>query len=123
MTSIEQINSPHTIAIGISPNEGDIAVVSIDSLGTPGRLNLSVMKEYGYSENDLPKEKDLGHGFSQLPAQEKKAILFVVTVNGGNTGENLQSNLYNTLAEFRGWIQKKKVWLPLLGTGAGGLSF
>lgn len=116
------INSTHILDLDISPNNGDIAIVSIDDAGTPGRLNQLVLKEYGYTESDLPDRKLLRHGFSQIPALKRKAILFVVTVNGGGTRENLEKNLYLTLTEFRGWFEGKKLWLPLMGTGAGGLS-
>lgn len=122
MKSFETINLKHIIELGISPNEGDIAIVSIDNTGTPGRLNRLVLNEYGYTEKDLPNKEDLGYGFSQIPAKEKKAILFVVTVNGGDTSENLEKNLYNTLTEFRGWFRGKKLWLPLMGSGDGGLT-
>lgn len=122
MKSFETINSPHILELGISPNEGDIAIVSIDNAGTPGMLNRLVLKEYGYTEKDLPSRDRLGHGFSQISAEKRKAILFVVTVNGGETSENLGKNLYNTLMEFRGWFRGKKLWIPLMGTGSGGLS-
>ncbi|MES2727255.1 MAG: P-loop NTPase fold protein [Bacteroidota bacterium] len=122
MESFETINSTHILELNISPNEGDIAIVSIDSNGTQGRLNSFVLKEYGYSLNDLPDKKKLIHGFSQIPAEKKKAILFVVTVDDGITSYNLETNLYNTLTEFRGWFRGKKLWLPLMGTGDGGLT-
>jgi hypothetical protein len=122
MKSFETINLPHILALDISPNEGDIAIVSIDNAGTPGRLNRLVLKEYGYTEKDLPNKEGLSHGFSQIPAEKRKAILFVVTVNDGDTSENLAKNLYNTLTEFRGWFRGKKLWLPLMGTGDGGLT-
>jgi hypothetical protein len=123
MKSFETINLPHIFELGISPNEGDIAIVSIDNAGTPGMLNRLVLKEYGYTEKNLPSRDRLSHGFSQIPAKEKrKAILFVVTVGEGETSENLEKNLYNTLMEFRGWFARKKLWIPLMGTGSGGLT-
>ncbi len=121
-TSFEAINSTHRIGLNISPNEGDLAIVSIDNAGTPGLLNSLILKEYGYSEKDLPNRERLVHGFSQIPAERRKAILFVVTVNGGETRKNLEKNLYNVLVEFRGWFSRKKLWIPLMGTGVGGLS-
>jgi len=120
---LNTINSDNIIELGISPNEGDIAIVSIDSVGTPGMLNRLVLKEYGYDEKDLPDADRLSHGFSQISAEKRKAILFVVTVNSGETSENLEMNLYNTLMEFRDWFRGKKLWIPLMGTGSGGLSF
>jgi hypothetical protein len=118
----ESINTPHIVALGLSPNEADLAIVSIGSAGTPGVLNQLVLKEYGYTEKDLPSADRLGHGFSQIPAKKRKAILFVVTVGGGNTAKNLEENLFNTLQEFRGWFGGKKLWIPLMGTGVGELT-
>jgi len=118
---MEIINTPYKLGLGISPNEGDIAIVPIDYAGTPGRLNLLVLEEYGYSVKDLPKKDQLTHGFSQISERGKKAILFVVTVNGGNTSENLEKNLYNTLIEFSDLFSGKRLWLPLMGTGDGKL--
>lgn len=123
MKSLDVINLSHIIELGISPNEGDIAIVSIDNIGTPGILNRLVLNEYGYTLKDLPKRDNLGHGFSQIPAiNKKKAILFVVTVSERDTRENLETNLFNTLVEFRGWFRGRKLWIPLMGTGKGGLS-
>jgi hypothetical protein len=123
MNSLTRINAPHQMGVDLSPNDGDIALVSINDLGTPGRLNTLVLKSYGYKETDLPTEAVLKHGFGSLSSEEGKPILFVVTINGGTVSENLRTNLYNTLLEFRGWLNGKKVWIPLMGTGEGGLSF
>ncbi len=122
MESLETINSLHNLNLGISPNECDIAIVSIDYAGTPGMLNSLVLKEYGYSIDDLPKQSQLEYGFGTITDKTRKSIIFVVTVKGENTIENLENNLYRALIEFRGWIRDKKTWLPLMGTGAGGLS-
>lgn len=120
--ALETLNSVHIIELGISPNDGDIAIVSIDDAGTPGMLNRFVLKEYGYNEKDLPNKNQLSHGYSQILAEKKKAVLFVVTVSDEDTSENLEKNLYNTLNEFKGWFRGKKLWLPLMGTGTGGLT-
>lgn len=123
MNSFEKINAPHEIKIGISPSVADIAIVSTDENGNIGSLNSYVLREYGYSEDDMPKaERLIPHGFSSAIAENKKSILFVVTVSGEDTKINLEKNLYNTLQEFGGWIAGRKVWIPLMGTGTGGLS-
>lgn len=123
MNSLTRINAPHQMGVDLSPNDGDIALVSINDLGTPGRLNTLVLKSYGYLEKDLPTEEVLKYGFGALSSENGKPILFVVTINGGTVSQNLRTNLYNTLLEFRGWLNGKKVWIPLMGTGEGGLSF
>ncbi|HEX8561940.1 MAG TPA: P-loop NTPase fold protein [Flavobacterium sp.] len=124
MKSLETINSTHILALGISPNEGDIAIVSIDNAGTPGMLNQLVLKDFGYSEKDLPQPKQLEYaGFAAVTDKQRKPVLFVVTVGKGDTRDNLEKNLFNTLVEFRGWFSERKLWIPLMGTGSGGLTF
>lgn len=116
------IESSHIIRLSISPNEADIAITSINDFGTPGELNQYVLDEYGYLKSDLPKTTEISYGFATLEKKDKKPILFVVTVNGQNVSLNLESNLFKTLSEFRGWFRRKTLWIPLMGTGAGELS-
>ncbi len=122
MDSIEKINGVHKIYLGISPKEADLAIVSIDSEGTPGALNLYVLREYGYSNDRLPKREQLKHGFGTITEDKQKSIIFVVTVSEEETAKNLENNLYNTLREFRGWFRSKRLWIPLMGSGSGGLN-
>ena len=122
MKSLETINSLHNLNLGVSPNECDIAIVSIDYAGTPGMLNSLVLKEYGYSIDDIPTQSQLKYGFGTITDKTRKSIIFVVIFKGENTIENLKNNLYKALVEFKDWIRDKKIWLPLMGTGAGGLS-
>jgi len=123
MNEIEKIRVPHKILLGASPKEADLAITSIDNSGTAGRLNLYVLKEYLYSIQQLPGKEQLRSGFGQLSEEGKKPILFVVTVNHNEkTEKNLEKNLLNTLTEFRGWFYDKTVWIPLMGTGDGGLT-
>lgn len=126
MASIEKILLPHRIDISIPPKQADLAIVSINHHGTEGQLNSQVLREYGYTEKDLPTEEQLKFGFGAIPVKpgHSRAILFVVTVDeNGNTAKSLRRNLFNTLTEFRGWFRNKIVWIPLMGTGAGGLTF
>ncbi|MGD1044709.1 MAG: P-loop NTPase fold protein [Bacteroidota bacterium] len=122
MESKEKNNGRYKVEIGISPNEADLAIASIDDQGTPGNLNKFVMHEYGYNINSLPNRDQLTYGFSQIPTGDRKPILFVVTIGQRDTRTNLERNLFDALSEFRDEFYKKKVWLPLMGTGAGGLT-
>ncbi|MDB5227825.1 MAG: family P-loop domain protein [Bacteroidota bacterium] len=119
---MERINGNYKVRMGASPKESDIAFTSIDSDGSPGRLNQYVLKEFGYSEKELPKQDQLIAGFSALSKTGKRSILFVVTLGAGNTSDNLKKNLYNTLTEFHTWFHNKILWLPLMGSGDGGLT-
>ncbi len=113
-----------THQLNISPNEADFAIVSTDSRGTPGTLNRYVLDELGYSFKDFPNPKMLSLGYSSVsnPTQSKKPVLFVVTVGVGPTETLLRRNLFAALQGFRKELNGKRVWLPLMGSGDGGLS-
>lgn len=109
------------IKLGASPKEADVAIVSINSAGTIGELNKMVLKDLGYDETVLRKV-DVDKGFGHYEGESNKLILFVVTVGRHSTENNLSFNLLNCLEAYHDVIQNKKVWIPLMGTGAGGLS-
>lgn len=120
---METIKIPHQVLIEPSPNDSDIAIVPINSDGNYGVLNESVLHSYGYDHRKLPDSQHLQYGFSAIPANEGKPIIFVVTIEGARrTKYLLKKNLYQALVEYREWFRKKKLWLPLLGTGTGKLS-
>lgn len=122
MKTLPIIQPQHSIDLDIPPSLADIAIVPIDSYGNAGELNSMVLREFGFTERDLPAETRLKHGFSQISGSHGKSILFVVTVSDDSTSSNLRANLYNVLLEFRGWMDGKVVWIPMMGTGSGGLS-
>lgn len=107
--------------VGVSPKEADIAIVSINSEGSVGELNQIVLKEYGYDKSIL-KQLNLGKGFD-LFHLNGKYILFVVTVGIGNTENNLKVNLTQAITINFETLQNKKIWIPLMGTGVGNLSY
>lgn len=123
MHSSKKINVAHTIEIGCSPTKCDLAITSIDIYGNSGRLNWFVLTELGYSEQDLPTATDLGKGFHLVRSLDKKSILFVVTVGTGDTSTALRLNLRNALLVHSDLFLDKKIWIPLMGTGDGELSF
>ncbi|NSL91184.1 hypothetical protein ECE50_030455 (plasmid) [Chitinophaga sp. Mgbs1] len=121
--ALEKIIVKHTFSITPSPNAADIAVVSVNNEGTAGLLNEQVLKAYGYTIDDLPGSKRLMSGFSAIPDTKGKPVIFVVTLDGRKRTEILlEDNLLRALREYRGWLAGRKVWLPLMGTGAGGLT-
>ncbi|MFB6454917.1 P-loop NTPase fold protein [Chitinophaga sp. Hz27] len=122
MALLEKLIVPHKIDILIPPTQADVAIVPISKDGEPGELNEFVMKAYGYSMNKLPGDRQLFHGFGAVNDHNKKPIIFVVTVGGRSTKINLERNLYDALVEFKGWYRDRTLWLPLLGTGVGGLT-
>jgi hypothetical protein len=108
--------------IGISPLEFDLAIVSISSAGTIGELNKFVLKELGYPEYSL-ESLNLKKGYDFLFTANQKSILFIVTVGDGNVKTNLQKNLRNAIESNSKRLVGQNVWVPLMGTGTGGLDF
>lgn len=113
------------IEIGLSPKDSELAIVSIDQYGNLGQLNNFVLKEYGYSEQIL-KGLDLKKGFDLFQLNHKP-ILFIVTIsdllinNQNKTKENLSSNLSKAIDTYFDFFKSKSIWIPLMGTGSGGL--
>lgn len=114
-------NDKVQVKLGATPNEADVAIVSINSSGTAGELNQMVLKEYGFDSSIL-KELDLGKGFD-LFHRNGKTILFVVTVGIGNPINNLNENLKQAIRFHIKSLADKKIWIPLMATGAGKLSY
>ncbi|MBC5833682.1 hypothetical protein G6N05_02170 [Flavobacterium sp. F372] len=109
------------VELGNSPKQADIAIAPISDNGSIGLLNEYILKEYGYSKvilNNLNLKK--GFDFFQLNG---KPILFVVTVDKGNTENNLKNNLRQAITINFTNLSNKKIWIPLMGTGGGGLTY
>ncbi|WP_111708944.1 P-loop NTPase fold protein [Lutibacter citreus] len=111
-----------TTEIGVSPISFNLAIVPINSRGSLGELNLSVIKTYGYSTSDID-EIDISNGYYVLDTKRNKPIIFIVTVGKGNPGISLKNNLTKALEENKKLLKSKKVWVPLMATGAGGMEF
>lgn len=115
-------SSAFKVLLNYPPNECDCAIVSIDRNGNLGELNQLVLKAYGYQNVDL-NNKDLSRGYYLLRQEKKRPILFIVTVSAEVTEVSLNRNLFNGLKNNIEELRRKRVWVPLMGTGAGGLSF
>lgn len=125
MKNFDVLDWPHRLGIGSSPIESDIALasISIDGGSGQGSLNSFVLNELGYSVSDLPNSKSLKKGYFWLSKEENKPpILFIVTTGSGDVGRTLKENLRNAFLENISRFKNSRVWIPLLGTGAGGLS-
>ena len=123
MNKLETINSIHRIGLGLRPSEADIAIVSIDQSGALGDLNQMVLREYNGGAQQVPSKIELRNKGYAISTINEKQILFVVTVSEKPTEENLETNLYNAILEYTKYFKNRKIWIPLMGTGAGGLSF
>lgn len=120
---MNQNNTGVTMAIGNSPLDYDMALVSVNTQGTLGSLNTQVLNAYNYSKIKELSSVSLSKGYHLLEHKGLKPILFVVTVGQNNTKNSLTNNLINALENSTSVLEGKRVWVPLMGTGAGGLSF
>ena len=77
-----------------SPNDYDLAIVSINKSGTLGQLNTSVLEKYGYDLTEVD-DIDVKDGYHLYKLSELKPVLFVVTVGDIDTKINLHENLSN----------------------------
>lgn len=114
-----QIKTSLTVVRGVPPH-ADFVFLSTDINGTPGELNQYVLKELQLPLSVLPRRDQLVRGFAIRPT-EPATLVFVVTVAHGPVGENLTANLTNAMAQLS-IVDGSRLWIPLMGTGAGGLS-
>ncbi|WP_271784606.1 P-loop NTPase fold protein [Aquimarina algiphila] len=123
---IENINKGnfYEISLGSVPTDADIAFTTVSTEATAGLLNRLVIKSYGYNLNIL-KNLDLEKGFDLVEDNRGlKSILFIVTVEKKREVEDaLKENLAKSIQYYLKSLSNKKIWLPLMGTGKGGLSF
>jgi hypothetical protein len=112
-----------TPKLNVNPADFRIAFVSIDMNGTPGRLNQYVLEKLGYSGSDIPNAKQLEKGYHVLARNraELPIIIFVVTVGKSPTASLLEKNLSEALKGSSHLINDQLLWIPLMGTGSGGL--
>jgi hypothetical protein len=122
MVEREEYNHINT-AIGVSPVKFNVAFTSINSRGTLGELNMYVLKELGYDNSEIEKI-DVSKGYFLLKNKRNKPILFIVTVRSNEfSGITLQRNLSEALVINEKFLKSKKVWVPLMATGVGKMSF
>jgi hypothetical protein len=116
---------PIELVVSQSPLGFDVAVCSTDKSGSAGPLNRLVFDAAVY---DLRR---LGRVF-QAPASlirgRRMPVLVVQTIPGlddrhADQEAFLISSLRHGLTLLEGVTPRRRVWLPLLGTGSGGLSF
>ena len=98
-----------------------LVISSISSKGGKGKLNEYILNELGLSEEPLPDPKELSNGFKLMEYRGVK-ILYIVTVDGNPVKETYRKNL-RTALRFHFKDLNWPMWAPLLGTGAGKLSY
>lgn len=109
-----------TTDIGVSPSQFDVALASIKPPGKKGKLNMYVLKKLGY-DNSAIDNIDISKGYYLLDNNNNIPILFIDTTK--KNGISLQQNMKLALKANMKYFIDKKVWVPLMGTGIGGLEF
>ena len=108
------------------PPDAQCVIVSVDSSGSPGGLKNEVLTRLGVSHAIVPKFDALTNGYNIVvgPPARGHLICFVVTVgaSGLTPDEALKTNLAKCLRD-ENMQTCSEFWLPLMGTGAGGLRF
>lgn len=111
-----------SISLASQPGDYDIAITSTSPSGGQGFLSDLVLNQYGYDRKAL-RSLDLSEGYGLLEDERRKPIVFVVTTGNNDTALNLETNLSNAVRSYLGLFKSSRVWLPLMGTGAGELPF
>jgi hypothetical protein len=110
-----------TVLISVAAEPvGDVIFLPTDSVGTPGQLNGEILRKLGLPQK-LPGRKELEKGYAFKRARNQK-ICFVVTVGPLDTAESLKVNFQAALRDEE-MADVATMWLPLMGTGAGGLAY
>ncbi|MCM4162993.1 MULTISPECIES: P-loop NTPase fold protein [unclassified Arenibacter] len=114
-------NITYELLVSQSPVNHDVAIVSTNSHGTPGDLNKIVLIQCGYKMSAL-KDVNLERGYGVLSEKGLIPILLIVTVGNSHSSTLLLENLRNGLRNNISLLTNKKIWIPLMGTGQGGLT-
>jgi formylglycine-generating enzyme required for sulfatase activity len=114
---------------GSSPRAADFAFTSISAdraarfWTSPGASSAQILRVLGDDPNDLPAPDALRDGFHVRATSSGVSVVFVVTVTqGADTASLLRTNLVRALRALGSRVAHSTLWLPLMGTGTGGLS-
>lgn len=101
--------------------KGDVILLPIDDFGAPGEVAAQVLKRLNLNLALIPGPNALTAGYAFVNAG-KQHICFVVAVGASETSTIVARNLR---AALRDPVMKgaREIWIALMGTGAGGLSF
>lgn len=101
--------------------KGDAIFISTDAAGSPGGLKSQVLERLRVSPKRIPTAKMLAKGYHLLELPSGW-LCFVVTIAEQSAAAELAQNLRHALLDKR-LRSAMHLWVPLMGTGAGGLTF
>jgi hypothetical protein len=103
----------------------NLIFASTDSQGTPGALNRWVLGQLGLTTTALSNAaKSLDRGYAIVRPNKSQTLVLIVTVGSRDSKQLLKLNLSAALSastDLADVTQASSVWLPLMGTGAGGI--
>jgi hypothetical protein len=115
------ISLGETIVVSVAAEPvGDVIFLPINSVGAPGPLNSEILRKLDLPLK-FPRRKELEKGYAFKHARNQR-ICFVVTVGSLDTAQSLEVNFQAALRDDE-MADVSTMWLPLMGTGAGGLTY
>ncbi len=115
-------SSQITLTRDTLPTAADMAFVPCDAVGSSGLLNRKILKSLDCKPDAL-SHLNLSKGYALLE-ESSRGVLAVVSIGKqGRSGVPLLGhNIAASLKKHGKLLEGRRVWLPLMGTGAGGLS-
>jgi hypothetical protein len=102
--------------------EQSVVFTSVDETGGIGQLSSYVMANCGIKVKP-PTQEELSKGF-HIAKEGQRELVFIVSVTSEMTTKNaLHTNLNKAIASLSSTLEGKSIWLPLMGTGSGRLSY
>ncbi|MFT0172787.1 P-loop NTPase fold protein [Paraburkholderia mimosarum] len=118
-TATETASNEIVILTAGSEPVADAIFLPTDISGTPGQLNSRILSTLGIDLSVIPRAEKLSDGYAIVTA-ERRRICFVVTVDSADTASLLRTHFERALRDER-LANAKSLWIPLMGTGSGGL--
>jgi len=116
-TSKISLGPSAVVGVAAEP-KADVIFLPSDIRGTPGTLNSEILSRLGLPIK-LPDTSKLTRGYAFQPSP-RGLICYIVTVGRGPTDRALKDHLRQALDSHE-IIAARSIWLPLMGTGTGGL--
>ncbi|NQZ23763.1 MAG: hypothetical protein HRT53_17150 [Colwellia sp.] len=114
------MQNKYSLGIEVDP-DADIVFTSVNSKGGYGQLTKYVL-EHSNIKKLAPSPIDIVNGF-HIVKDKHRTIVFIVSVDSQvDAKQLLQNNLSKAFKALGDSLSKRTLWLPLMGTGAGGLS-
>lgn len=108
------------LTVSSDPAGADVAVCPSDSVGSEGTLNGIVLRAVGIDPASLRR---VFKPLATLVTTGHIPVLAIQTVGGGQRPEGLlRASLREGLRVLESVSPRRRIWVPLVGTGAGGFA-